>query len=248
MLTRVFTAAFAALLLLTPAAQAADKLLIKDLSVGEGATAVRNAKVLVHYTGWLADGTKFDSSRDRGEPFAFVLGAGDVIRGWDSGVRGMREGGLRELKIPPDMAYGKRGAGGVIPPDATLKFKIELVKVIPPNYSNIGNHELKAMLARGVVLIDLRRDDEWRKTGIVEGSKLITAFNKRGKFQRDFLDKFRRHVTAKDQEVILICRTGNRNSVISQALTNQAGYTKIYNVQHGISRWIKDGNPVVKAN
>ena len=103
----------------------------EDLKVGDGALAETGTNVSVHYTGWLTDGTKFDSSVDRGEPFKFRLGAGQVIRGWDEGVKGMRVGGKRKLTIPPDMGYGAAGAGGVIPPNATLVFDVELLDVKP---------------------------------------------------------------------------------------------------------------------
>ena len=101
----------------------------KDLVVGTGAAASQGATVVVHYTGWLMDGTKFDSSLDRGQPFDFVLGQGRVIKGWEEGVGTMNVGGKRELIIPPDLAYGDRGAGGVIPPGATLKFEVELLEL-----------------------------------------------------------------------------------------------------------------------
>ena len=104
-------------------------LIIEDLSVGEGAEAVAGKHVTVHYTGWLTDGTKFDSSLDRNDPFDFPLGRGHVIRGWDEGVAGMKVGGRRKLTIPPEMGYGARGAGGVIPPNATLVFEVELLGV-----------------------------------------------------------------------------------------------------------------------
>lgn len=102
---------------------------IEDQKVGTGATAESGKTVSVHYTGWLTDGKKFDSSVDRKAPFKFRLGAGEVIRGWDQGVSGMKVGGKRKLTIPPQMAYGERGAGGVIPPNATLVFEVELLGV-----------------------------------------------------------------------------------------------------------------------
>ena len=106
----------------------------EDVVTGGGDEASKGKQVSVHYTGWLYEngkaGTKFDSSKDRGEPFRFPLGAGHVIRGWDEGVQGMQEGGKRKLTIPPELGYGARGAGGVITPNATLVFEVELLKVI----------------------------------------------------------------------------------------------------------------------
>jgi FKBP-type peptidyl-prolyl cis-trans isomerase FkpA len=102
---------------------------IEELQVGTGAEAKAGQRVDVHYTGWLTDGKKFDSSLDRGKPFSFQLGAGQVIKGWDQGVAGMKVGGKRKLTIPADLGYGARGAGGVIPPNATLVFEVELLGV-----------------------------------------------------------------------------------------------------------------------
>lgn len=101
----------------------------EDLQVGDGAEATPGKTVTVHYTGWLTDGKKFDSSKDRNDPFAFVLGGGMVIRGWDEGVVGMKVGGKRKLIIPAELGYGARGAGGVIPPNATLVFEVDLLDV-----------------------------------------------------------------------------------------------------------------------
>ena len=107
----------------------ADGLKYTDEQVGTGAEAQAGKTAVVHYTGWLMDGTKFDSSVDRGEPFRFVIGMGQVIAGWDEGVAGMKVGGKRVLIVPPELGYGARGAGGVIPPNATLKFEVELLDV-----------------------------------------------------------------------------------------------------------------------
>ena len=114
----------------------ASGLQYEDITPGTGAEAQAGQSVTVHYTGWLHDpaqpdgkGRKFDSSKDRGDPFQFDLGAGMVIRGWDEGVQGMKVGGTRMLQIPADLGYGARGAGGVIPPNATLLFEVELLSV-----------------------------------------------------------------------------------------------------------------------
>ena len=105
----------------------------EDTVAGNGALAVKGNQVSVHYTGWLytngVAGNKFDSSKDRGQPFRFALGGGQVIRGWDEGVAGMKVGGTRRLVISPELGYGARGAGGVIPPNATLLFEVELLGV-----------------------------------------------------------------------------------------------------------------------
>ncbi len=110
---------------------------IEELEVGDGQTAAVGDTVRVHYTGWLEDGTQFDSSVDRGRPFGFTIGEGQVIAGWDEGLVGMKEGGKRRLLIPPDLAYGALGAGEVIPPNATLTFEVELLKIVSVQFEDL---------------------------------------------------------------------------------------------------------------
>ncbi len=105
------------------------ELVSEDIKVGDGAEAVSGKKVTVHYVGTLTDGKKFDSSRDRGKGFSFELGRGQVIKGWDQGVAGMKIGGMRKLTIPPEMAYGDKGFSNLIPPNSTLVFEVELLGV-----------------------------------------------------------------------------------------------------------------------
>ncbi len=105
-------------------------LVFEEIVEGAGATATAGQTVSVHYTGWLTNGSKFDSSKDRNDPFQFPLGGRMVIAGWDEGVQGMKVGGTRKLTIPPNLGYGARGAGGVIPPNATLVFEVELLEIL----------------------------------------------------------------------------------------------------------------------
>jgi FKBP-type peptidyl-prolyl cis-trans isomerase FkpA len=128
-LTALATAASGDSAVAPAAVQDTGELQIFELKEGTGETAVAGKTVMVHYTGTLLNGTKFDSSKDRNQPFPFTLGAGQVIQGWDSGVAGMKVGGTRKLVIPSKLGYGAAGAGGVIPPNATLVFEVELLEV-----------------------------------------------------------------------------------------------------------------------
>jgi len=242
-----FLAAMGAGLLASASLEAATKqgVEIKELETGSGEIAKIGDRVQVHYTGWTTDGKKFDSSLDRNRPFVFQIGARQVIPGWEIGVEGMQVGSKRQLIIPPALGYGKNGYPPDIPGNATLKFEVSLLKIMAPAYTDIDNSQLKSLISRGVPLVDIRRADEWRQTGIIEGSKMITAFDGRGQLVRNFIAEFGK-VAGPDDEVIVICRTGNRTGVISRGLSEQLGYKKIFNVRRGITDWIKQGNTVIK--
>lgn len=237
--------ALAALLALPAAAQ--EELQIRDIAKGTGEEANVGETVVVHYTGWLMDGTKFDSSLDRGTPFSFTLGERRVIQGWEQGVEGMQVGGKRELIIPPELGYGAQGAGGVIPPNATLKFEIELLEVKAKKFSSLGNDALKARLAAGATIIDIRRPEEWRETGVLPGSHLLTFFDKNGQVNPQFGAELQKLISGPDDDLVLICRTGQRSKVLSQYLADKAGFTNVANVEQGIVSWIESGGNVTQA-
>ena len=238
------------LILITPIGHAshgpAPDVGIDEIQVGKGIDAKPFSVVDVHYTGKLEDGTVFDSSVERGESFRFTLGAGQVIPGWDIGIQGMKLGGKRKLKIPPALAYGQKGAGGVIPPNATLIFDVELVALTPPPFVSISNSQLATKLENGIKLIDIRRPDEWQQTGVVDGSIKSTAFDSEGRFLRSFMKMLEKTVQP-DEEFVVICRTGNRTATLSNWLVTKGGYRNVLNVQDGITSWIKEERPVNKS-
>ena len=219
---------------------------IEEIKIGQGIEALPYSVVDVQYTGKLEEGTVFDSSVGRGEPFRFTLGAGQVIPGWDMGIQGMKPGGKRVLTIPPELAYGNAGAGDKIPPNATLIFDVELVTVTAAPFNSIDNAELVGKLKNGIKLIDIRRLDEWRETGIIDGSIKSTAFDGQGRFLQSFVKLLEKTVQP-DEEFALICRTGNRTAALSNWLATKGGYKNVLNVQDGITSWIKEGNPISKS-
>ena len=215
-------------LFLTPAFALADSIEIRDIEEGEGPELVRHDTALVHYVGRLEeDGSEFDSSRG-GQPLSVTIGSGQTIPGFEQAVKGMREGGKREA---------------IIPPNATLRFELEVVEVQRAPFSSLDNEGLAEKLDEGVTIVDIRRPDEWAETGVVEGSHRITAFEEDGSLNPEFGSKFTALVDS-DDEVILICRVGNRTSALAQALSEGLGYDKIYNVTDGIMEWLDDDRVV----
>ena len=212
---------------------------------GSGDRAEIGMIVSVHYTGKLEDGTVFDSSIPRGQPFTFTLGAGQVIKGWDLGVEGMTIGEKRNLIIPPHLGYGTRGAGGTIPPNATLIFDVELIKVSAPIIlGELSPKEFIDAQEKGGIVIDIRREEEWRETGILKGSQTITAFTKEGQIHPDFPKKFFDLISDVDVPILLYCRTGNRTGILGKALIDQVGQTNVSHLSEGIVGWTKQGLPV----
>ena len=223
-------------------ALANEGFIVETLQKGQGDIATANQQISVHYEGKLPDGTVFDASRPRGQPFSFTLGKGQVIKGWDLGVEGMGIGEIRRLTIPPELGYGATGVGGVIPPNATLIFEVELLSVSNPlTLGQMNSDELLEAQAQGSVIVDIRRKDEWKKTGIIDGAITITAFTKAGRLHQDFRKKFSSLVPSLETPVVLYCRTGNRTTKLGNALVSELGYSNLSHLRNGITGWFKDG-------
>ena len=230
-----------------PAPISAESLKVEILSVGTGDIAKDGNRVDVHYTGKLRDGSVFDSSITRGKPFTFIIGKGQVIKGWDQGITGMRVGEKRRLTIPPELGYGSRGAGASIPPNATLLFDVELLAVsVVPTLTELDQPALVAARKNGTIIVDIRREEEWRETGIIKGAQTITAFKKDGRLHPEFQTKFFSLITDPNTPVLLYCRTGNRTGSLGNALIDQVGFTNVGHLSEGIVGWKALGMPVVE--
>ena len=220
----------------------AKELLIETIVQGSGELAKSGMRVSVHYTGKLSDGTVFDSSVERDQPFVFTLGQGEVIKGWDLGVEGMNIGESRQLTIPPELGYGASGAGDIIPPNSILIFDVKLLSVSwPPKLKNASPKQFSNAQKDGAIIIDIRRNEEWIETGIIEGAVTITAFTRKSQLHKDFQAQFMPLFIDKDAPIFIYCRTGNRTSMLGNALIDQAGFTNVTHLDEGIVGWKKNG-------
>ena len=223
----------------------ADGLQINNIIEGEGAEIIKHSKIQVHYTGKLQDGTKFDSSYDRGEPFSFQIGLRQVIEGWETGLMGMKVGGKRTLIIPPELAYGERGAGDLIPPNATLTFDVELVAVQDPGYGFVKAEEIKVLQDDDYKFIDIRTKKDRDNTGIIPGSLEITAFDIYGNFVPEFMETFRELVSLEDN-IVFISNDGEIASMLANGFVEQLNATNMYALKGGIQQLIKENYKLLK--
>ena len=212
---------------------------------GEGTEILLHSKILVHYTGKLEDGTVFDSSYDRGQPFRFQIGLRQVIEGWEQGLLGMRVGGKRTIFIPSELGYGDRGAGDLIPPNANLIFDVEIVDVQLPNYKLVTFNEIEKMIQDNYKFIDIRTKKERENTGIIQGSLEITAFDNYGKFVPEFMKTFRDLVDLNDN-VVFISNEGEISSILANGFAEQLGAKNMHSLKGGIQELIKENYQLTK--
>ena len=223
---------------------ASDLQIINNIE-GQGVEIVNHSKIKAHYIGMLEDGAKFDSSYDRGEPFSFQIGLRQVIEGWEKGIIGMKVGGKRKLIIPPELGYGERGAGELIPPNSTLVFDIEIIDVQPPLYNLITTDEIQNLLKDNYKFIDIRTKKERDFTGVIPGSLEITAFDVYGKFVPNFMKKFQDVVDLNDN-IVFISNEGEIASILANGFAEQLGAKNMNALKGGIQQLIYDNYDLFK--
>ncbi len=211
---------------------------------GSGPVIVNHSKIAVHYRGTLENGTEFDSSFKRNIPFVFQIGTNQVIKGWEIGLMGMKVGGKRYMKIPSDLAYGDRGAAGIIPPNSDLFFEIEVISVQPPGYTSLNPKELIEMNKNDdLIIIDIRTKKEWKNTGIIKKSKKITAFDDQGNFQQNFLRDIQKFTNI-SSKIVFISSDGDISSILANGFVERLEYRNIFHLEGGINNWITKGFPL----
>tara|TARA_Y100001970_G_scaffold243541_1_gene308906 strand:+ start:551 stop:1279 length:729 start_codon:yes stop_codon:yes gene_type:complete len=212
---------------------------------GTGNEIKEHYKITVNYRGVLENGDQFDSSYDRNLPFNFQIGLREVIPGWEEGIIGMKVGGKRIIKIPPNLAYGSQGAGDLIPPNSTLIFEIEIIDAVPPEYKKIFPYQIKEKQKEGFKIIDIRTEKEREKTGIIRKSLEITAFDIKGNFNPEFLEVFEKKIKKKDH-VIFVSQKGDISAILANGFVEQLGKKNIYTLVGGIDKWIFEGRSLKK--
>ena len=222
----------------------ADEIEILSDTPGSGPEIKIHYKIKVNYVGTFDDGTQFDSSYKRNKPLTFQIGLRQVIPGWELGLMGMRVGGKRVIKVPSSLAYGESGAGNLIPPNSTLIFGIEILNIEPPGYKEINVENLMSLQKNGLIIIDIRTQEQWDEKGIINGSHQITAFDILGNLNPNFVKRFH-SIAIENDHVVFISDTGEISAILANGFVENLGFKNVYSLQGGIQEWIDKYNKVV---
>ncbi|MDC0866261.1 FKBP-type peptidyl-prolyl cis-trans isomerase, partial [Candidatus Pelagibacter sp.] len=196
---------------------------------GKGKKIIQHSWVQLEYTGLFENGKVFDTNVGKDRPLVVQMGMKEVIPGFEQGIIGTTKGTKRKIKIPAELAYGKKGGGDIIPPNTDLIFEFEVIDVLDPSYKSVSSDELIDMIKNNAVALDIRTEEEWDKTGVIKGSFPETAFDKNGKFQVYVMDKIRALAAAQSQDVnlIFISHDGETASMLANSFSEDLGFTNI---------------------
>ena len=225
---------------------AAEIEIIRD-DPGVGKKIVNHSWVQIEYTGLFVNGEVFDTNVGKDKPLVVQIGMREIIPGFELGIIGSNKGTKRKIKIPSELAYGKKGAGDIIPPNTDLIFEFKIIDVLDPNYKLISSSKLIELINQNAVALDIRTEDQWQKTGVIKGSFQETAFNKDGKFNVYLMDKIRALAAAESQniEIIFISNDGETASILGNAFAEDLGFKNVFVLNGGIKAWISEKKALV---
>ena len=213
---------------------------------GDGKKIIHHSWVQIEYTGSFESGVVFDTNIGKNRPLVVQMGMKEVIPGFEQGIIGTTKGTKRKIKIPSELAYGKKGGGDVIPPNTDLIFEFEIIDVLDPHYKMINSEELIDKINNNAVALDIRLENQWDK-GVIEGTFQETAFNKDGKFNVYIMDKVRALAAEESQniEIVFISHDGETAAILGNAFAEDLGFKNVSVLKGGILQWLKEDRKLV---
>ena len=235
---KILTFIFTIFLSLSFQVQSVEIEIITD-KPGTGKKIIKHSWVQLEYTGSFENGKVFDTNIGKDRPLVVQMSMKEVIPGFEQGIIGTNKGTKRKIKIPAELAYGKKGGGDIIPPNTDLIFEFEVIDVLDPSYKSVSSDELIDMIENNAVALDIRTEEEWDKTGVIKGSFPETAFDKNGKFQVYVMDKIRALAASQSQDVnlIFISHDGETASMLANSFSEDLGFTNVSVLKGGIKAW-----------
>ena len=224
---------------------AAEIKIISD-KPGDGKKIIHHSWVQIEYTGSFESGDVFDTNVGKNRPLVVQMGMKEVIPGFEQGIIGTTKGTKRKIKIPSELAYGKKGGGDVIPPNTDLIFEFEIIDVLDPHYKMINSEQLIDKINNNAVALDIRLENQWDK-GVIEGTFQETAFNKDGKFNVYIMDKVRALAAEESQniEIVFISHDGETAAILGNAFAEDLGFKNVSVLKGGILQWLKEDRKLV---
>ena len=213
---------------------------------GDGKKIINHSWVQSEYTGSFESGDVFDTNVGKNRPLVVQMGMKEVIPGFEQGIIGTTKGTKRKIKIPSELAYGKKGGGDVIPPNTDLIFEFEIIDVLDPHYKMVNSEELIDKINNNAVALDIRLENQWDK-GVIEGTFQETAFNKDGKFNVYIMDKVRALAAEESQniEIVFISHDGETAAILGNAFAEDLGFKNVSVLKGGILQWLKEDRKLV---